>query len=128
MIRAILTDIEGTTSSIRFVKEVLFPYAAEQMGDFLARHWDDPAVVEQVAAARRDSGENLATPEQAAALIDEAGSVANIWFFDNLIQGARYKAREAVFKPLLQRDRDRQAGTRRPRRPEIDEWIDRQPP
>ncbi|HCJ65226.1 MAG TPA: acireductone synthase, partial [Alcanivorax sp.] len=44
MIRAILTDIEGTTSSIRFVKDVLFPYAAEQMGDFLARHWDDPAV------------------------------------------------------------------------------------
>jgi enolase-phosphatase E1 len=24
--RAILTDIEGTTSSIAFVKEVLFPY------------------------------------------------------------------------------------------------------
>ena len=69
MIRAILTDIEGTTSSIRFVKEVLFPYAAEQMGDFLARHWDDPAVEEQVAAARRDSGETLATPEQAAALM-----------------------------------------------------------
>ena len=76
MIRALLTDIEGTTSSIRFVKEVLFPYAAEQMGDFLARHWDDPAVAEQVAAARRDSGEELATPDQAAALmrawIDEA--------------------------------------------------------
>ncbi|MEP4525401.1 MAG: acireductone synthase, partial [Alloalcanivorax venustensis] len=69
MIRAILTDIEGTTSSIRFVKEVLFPYAAEQMGDFLARHWDDPAVVEQVAAARRDSGETLDTPEQAGALM-----------------------------------------------------------
>ncbi|HCI10714.1 MAG TPA: acireductone synthase, partial [Alcanivorax sp.] len=69
MIRAILTDIEGTTSSIRFVKEVLFPYAAEQMGDFLARHWDDPAVVEQMAAARQESGEALATPEQAAALM-----------------------------------------------------------
>ena len=25
----ILTDIEGTTSDIRFVKEVLFPYAGE---------------------------------------------------------------------------------------------------
>lgn len=69
MIRAILTDIEGTTSSIRFVKEVLFPYAAEQIGDFLARHWHEPAVAEQVAAARRDSGEPLETPEQAAALL-----------------------------------------------------------
>ena len=27
MIQAILTDIEGTTSSISFVKDVLFPYA-----------------------------------------------------------------------------------------------------
>ncbi len=69
MIRAILTDIEGTTSSIRFVKEVLFPYAAEQMGPFLAHHWDDPAVAEQLAAARRDSGQPLETPEQAATLI-----------------------------------------------------------
>ena len=69
MIRALLTDIEGTTSSIRFVKEVLFPYAAEQMGAFLARHWHEPAVAEQVAAARRDSGDALETPEQAAALM-----------------------------------------------------------
>lgn len=35
MIRIILTDIEGTTSSISFVHEVLFPYAAEHMADFV---------------------------------------------------------------------------------------------
>ncbi|HCP22149.1 MAG TPA: acireductone synthase, partial [Marinobacter hydrocarbonoclasticus] len=29
MIRVILTDIEGTTSSISFVHDVLFPYASE---------------------------------------------------------------------------------------------------
>ena len=28
-IRAVLTDIEGTTSSISFVKDVLFPYARQ---------------------------------------------------------------------------------------------------
>ncbi|HQA25098.1 MAG TPA: acireductone synthase, partial [Candidatus Competibacteraceae bacterium] len=27
MIRAIVTDIEGTTSSLSFVQDVLFPYA-----------------------------------------------------------------------------------------------------
>jgi enolase-phosphatase E1 len=29
MIRAIVTDIEGTTSDIRFVHNVLFPYAIQ---------------------------------------------------------------------------------------------------
>lgn len=44
MIRAILTDIEGTTSSISFVKDVLFPYSRERMMGFVARHADDPEV------------------------------------------------------------------------------------
>ncbi|HKK57616.1 acireductone synthase [Marinobacter sp.] len=35
MIRIILTDIEGTTSSISFVHEVLFPYAAEHIAQFV---------------------------------------------------------------------------------------------
>lgn len=38
MIRAILTDIEGTTSSISFVKEVLFPYSYSRMADFVAEN------------------------------------------------------------------------------------------
>lgn len=33
MIRAILTDIEGTTSSISFVTETLFPYARKHLRD-----------------------------------------------------------------------------------------------
>jgi enolase-phosphatase E1 len=35
MIRAIITDIEGTTSDIQFVKQVLFPYARARLGDIL---------------------------------------------------------------------------------------------
>lgn len=37
-IRAILTDIEGTTSSISFVHEVLFPYAASHLESFIRAH------------------------------------------------------------------------------------------
>ena len=37
-IRAILTDIEGTTSSISFVTETLFPYARARMADYVAAH------------------------------------------------------------------------------------------
>ena len=35
MIRIVLTDIEGTTSSISFVHEVLFPYAEQHMAEFV---------------------------------------------------------------------------------------------
>lgn len=35
-IRAVVTDIEGTTSSIAFVKDVLFPYARERLADYVA--------------------------------------------------------------------------------------------
>lgn len=37
-VAAIITDIEGTTSDIAFVKEILFPYARAHMADFVARH------------------------------------------------------------------------------------------
>lgn len=40
----ILTDIEGTTSSISFVKDVLFPYARRALPGFVATHRDDPEV------------------------------------------------------------------------------------
>lgn len=56
MIRVILTDIEGTTSSIRFVHEVLFPYSAKHMADFIrSNHDDDVDVREQLQAVSATS-------------------------------------------------------------------------
>lgn len=43
MIRAVLTDIEGTTSSLAFVHEVLFPYARKALPDWVAAHGGDLA-------------------------------------------------------------------------------------
>ncbi|WP_303749819.1 acireductone synthase [Stenotrophomonas pigmentata] len=43
-INAILTDIEGTTSSISFVKEVLFPYARNALPGFVQAHGNEPQV------------------------------------------------------------------------------------
>lgn len=43
-IRAILTDIEGTTSSISFVKDVLFPYARRALPGFVAARGREPNV------------------------------------------------------------------------------------
>lgn len=42
--QAVLTDIEGTTSSISFVHEVLFPYAKQQVQAYLEANLNDPAV------------------------------------------------------------------------------------
>lgn len=42
--RAIVTDIEGTTSSIDFVKSVLFPYAQQHLSAFVLAHANDAQV------------------------------------------------------------------------------------
>ncbi|MGL4316157.1 MAG: acireductone synthase [Pseudomonas sp.] len=56
-IKAILTDIEGTTSAVSFVFDVLFPYAARHLPDFILNHADEPQVREQLQAVRVESGE-----------------------------------------------------------------------
>lgn len=56
MIRVILTDIEGTTSSISFVHDVLFPFAARHLPGFIREHGDEPAVSEQLDEVARVSG------------------------------------------------------------------------
>ena len=71
MIKAIVTDIEGTTSSISFVKEVLFPYAARQFPRFLETHWDKPEVQAQLRAAEQESGQSLGSPATANALFQQ---------------------------------------------------------
>lgn len=45
MVRYILMDIEGTTTSISFVHDVLFPYAKSRMTSYLEQHKQDPALL-----------------------------------------------------------------------------------
>ncbi|MDH5821530.1 acireductone synthase [Luteimonas sp. RD2P54] len=52
----ILTDVEGTTSSISFVKEVLFPYARRELPRFVHLHGSDPEVRHWLDAAALDLG------------------------------------------------------------------------
>ncbi len=47
-IKAIVTDIEGTTSSLSFVKDVLFPYASEHLEDFIRTNADQPFVTKLI--------------------------------------------------------------------------------
>ncbi|GAB3036287.1 acireductone synthase [Oleiagrimonas citrea] len=54
--RVIVTDIEGTTSSIRFVHEVLFPYARKRLPAFVETHADKPEVQHWLSEAAREAG------------------------------------------------------------------------
>lgn len=53
MIKAILTDIEGTTSSLSFVKEVLFPYSRQHLAEFVRQHATEPAVASALSDAAK---------------------------------------------------------------------------
>lgn len=56
-IEAIVTDIEGTTSSIDFVHKVLFPYAAKALPKFIRTHATDPEVAPLLDDVRKEAGE-----------------------------------------------------------------------
>jgi len=58
-IETILTDIEGTTSSIAFVHDVLFPYAAHTLPFYVRLHAEEPVVagiLDDVRAVANEAG------------------------------------------------------------------------
>lgn len=66
---ALLLDIEGTTTSIAFVYETLFPYAREALPAFIADRWDDPRVREAAGQMGAPESPEAATA-RALALMD----------------------------------------------------------
>lgn len=97
-VRAVVTDIEGTTSSIAFVKDVLFPYARERLATFIQRH---PAQVAPILDDVRKIENNPAlTPNQIAALfqqwIDEDRKVTPLKALQGMIWADGYASGEIV--------------------------------
>ncbi|MDH2298661.1 acireductone synthase [Cobetia sp. D5] len=70
MIRAIVTDIEGTTGSIRFVHQVLFPYARANLGNFVRANAEREDVAEQLAATRELAEAPAADLEAVIAILE----------------------------------------------------------
>lgn len=94
MIGAILTDIEGTTSSISFVKDVLFPYAREHMEEFVIAHRDDATVRQALDEMDREAGELLNLDQAVARLIgwiDEDRKITPLKTLQGLIWEAGYR-------------------------------------
>ncbi|GAA0520826.1 acireductone synthase [Tatumella terrea] len=64
MIRAIVTDIEGTTSDIRFVHQVLFPYARQHLESYIRENAQAPAVSQALESLRHELAQPEATTDQ----------------------------------------------------------------
>ena len=75
MIKAIVTDIEGTTTSIDFVHQTLFPYAKAHLRKFLRDHAGDDAVQRELAEVERIENRDLS--------LDEAADVLERWIAED---------------------------------------------
>ena len=53
---AVVVDIEGTVGSIRFVKDVLFPFARSRLRQFVLANRSRPDVVRELDAVRTETG------------------------------------------------------------------------
>lgn len=63
MIKAVITDIEGTTSSLAFVKDILFPYARDHIASYIRSHEQEALVQQSLIEARNIIGVDLATEQ-----------------------------------------------------------------
>lgn len=68
-VTAIVTDIEGTTSSIDFVHQVLFPYASRRLPDFVRQNRALPEVAPLLDSVRAEAGEAGAGIERVIAIL-----------------------------------------------------------
>jgi enolase-phosphatase E1 len=94
--KAIVTDIEGTTTPIAFVKETLFPFARARMAAFIADRRQQPAVAAALEEARTlAGGKHVADDDVVAALrgwIDQDRKLAPLKALQGLIWADGYEA------------------------------------
>lgn len=105
MIKTILTDIEGTTSSLSFVKEVLFPYARKHIAEFVQQHQDNAEVKKLLDEIKTITGKNLSINEiieQLHQWIDEDQKVTPLKALQGLLWEKGYK--EGDFKGHVYQD------------------------
>jgi enolase-phosphatase E1 len=80
--RAILLDIEGTTTPVDFVFKTLFPYARDRMASYLAAQATEPAVAKDLDALRAEHAKDEAAGLPVPAFEDEGGAAYARWLID----------------------------------------------
>jgi enolase-phosphatase E1 len=82
--KALILDIEGTTTSISFVYDVLFPFARRELPRFIAAHWGEDEVMR---------GVNLMAPE---AQTPEAAAAAAMGLMDRDVKDTGLKVLQGL--------------------------------
>jgi enolase-phosphatase E1 len=94
MIKAIVTDIEGTTSSLSFVKEVLFPYAKAHLPRFVQANANNPEVRTWLETTQQEVGQSMSDAETIQVLlqwIDEDKKATSLKALQGLIWEEGYR-------------------------------------
>jgi enolase-phosphatase E1 len=68
VIKAIVTDIEGTTTALSFVQDELFPYARARIAAFVRARLEDPVVKEALEQSRALAAEEQGVSPQGMTL------------------------------------------------------------
>ncbi|MEM6329940.1 MAG: acireductone synthase [Planctomycetota bacterium] len=72
--RGILLDVEGTTSAVAYVYDVMFPYARRRVAEHLATHMAEPATADACEQIAREAG-HASVARMAADGADQAAAV-----------------------------------------------------
>ena len=105
MIKAVVTDIEGTTSALSFVKDVLFPYARARLAAFVRDRTTDPAVRAQLDAVRALAADTATDDDAIRTLLrwsDEDRKLTPLKALQGMIWEEGY--RQGAFVPQLYGD------------------------
>src|SRR5262245_17168251 len=70
MVRAILLDIEGTTTPISFVHDVLFPYSRQHLSSYLRQHAGSPELVDDLKVLNVEVSNDLLEGQDPPPLIE----------------------------------------------------------
>ena len=83
-IKALLIDIEGTTSSLSNVKDVMFPYSKQRLRDFLSKHWQEERVSSIIRKLEERLGKRIDLEEAGLRLGRAVPAVTGqIWYVDD---------------------------------------------
>ena len=92
MIRAVLTDIEGTTTSISFVYDVLFPYAAARLDEYCGRPDPEPELAEALARLRQEQDGHEPLADYARRLMAEDRKSTGLKLLQGVIWEEGYRS------------------------------------
>ncbi len=96
-VRAIITDIEGTTTALSFVKETLFPYAHQHLTLYVKNHLNDPGVRQVLDDVRQHQNNPSLTTEEIIDLllhwIEEDKKITPLKTLQGMIWEEGYRSR-----------------------------------